>query len=81
MTMTRNGPISMCVHNAKRDAFILQPVRVRFGNGRALWDPLQGRIGFQPSASPPDPSTYSLKRHKGRARARMLAQRDAERAT
>ena len=81
MAMTRNGPISMCVHNAKRDVFILEPVSLRVADGRAFWDPLQGRIGAKPDASPPDPSTYPLKRLKGRARARMLAQRATERAT
>jgi 7,8-dihydro-6-hydroxymethylpterin dimethyltransferase len=80
MTMTRNGPVSMCVHNAKRDVFILESVSLRVADGRAFWDPLQGRIVAKPDPSPPDPSTYPLKRLKGRARARMLAQRAAERA-
>ena len=37
MTMTRDGPISMCVHNAKRDAFITQVVRDERGKP---WTPL-----------------------------------------
>ena len=26
--MTRDGPLSMCLHNAKRDSYILQPIRI-----------------------------------------------------
>lgn len=36
MTATADGPISMCLHNAKRDSFILQKLRVADGE----WDPL-----------------------------------------
>ncbi len=37
MTMTRDGPISMCVHNAKRDTFITQTVKDQHGR---TWTPL-----------------------------------------
>ena len=40
MVATRDGPISMCLHNAKRDEFILKPVRSADGG---WWDPLSGR--------------------------------------
>ena len=60
MTMTRDGPISMCVHNAKRDAFILQPVRDEGGDA---WSPQ-----VQPVAKVP------TKRLKGRLRQQRLAQ-------
>jgi 7,8-dihydro-6-hydroxymethylpterin dimethyltransferase len=40
MVMTGDGPISMCMHNAKRDDFILKPVKVAEG---VVWDPLTGR--------------------------------------
>jgi len=73
MTMTRDGPISMCVHNARRDDFILQPVQVTTGNGTRLWDPLEGqRSGF---AKLPEPQSHGLKRVKGRTRATLLAER------
>jgi hypothetical protein len=42
MVATRDGPISMCLHNAKRDEFILKPVRSADGG---WWDPLSGRTG------------------------------------
>ncbi|MEM8988730.1 MAG: radical SAM protein, partial [Pseudomonadota bacterium] len=40
MTMTRDGPVSMCVHNAKRDAYILQPVKDAQG---VPWRPIVKR--------------------------------------
>jgi molybdenum cofactor biosynthesis enzyme MoaA len=74
MAMTREGPVSMCVHNARRDAFTLQPVRVD-RDGRAVWwDPLRGGTSDQPATAAPDPGRYPPKRLKGRLRARMLAQ-------
>jgi 7,8-dihydro-6-hydroxymethylpterin dimethyltransferase len=40
MVMTGQGPISMCMHNAKRDEFILQPVKI--DDGLKIWNPLTG---------------------------------------
>jgi len=39
MVQTAEGPISMCLHNAKRDAFILKPLEVA---GAGWWHPLTG---------------------------------------
>jgi len=44
MVMTANGPISMCAHNARRDEFILKPLEVETAEGRAVWNPLSGRL-------------------------------------
>jgi hypothetical protein len=63
--MTRDGPISMCIHNAQRDAFIMQPVTVRSGGGPAPWHPLG-------TATVPDPASRPLKRLKGRTRRQVL---------
>jgi hypothetical protein len=68
MAMTRDGPISMCVHNAKRDAFILQPVTVRSDDGPEPWHPLG-------TATVPDPASRPLKRLKGRTRSQVLENR------
>jgi len=38
MVATANGPLSMCVHNAKRDQMISQPVRD--AKGKVIWNPL-----------------------------------------
>ncbi len=80
MAMTRDGPISMCVHNARRDAFILQPVRMNRGGGDGRggwWDPLRGWTPDEPATPAPDPGRYPPKRLKGRLRARVLAERAA----
>lgn len=44
MVMTTQGPISMCMHNAKRDEFILQPFQVNKGSERKEWNPLTGTV-------------------------------------
>ncbi|MEO1020216.1 MAG: radical SAM protein [Pseudomonadota bacterium] len=60
--MTHDGPISMCVHNAKRDAFITQPVTLPENEN---WYPLG-------APEVPDPTNHPLKRLKGRTRQHML---------
>lgn len=60
MTMTRDGPISMCVHNAKRDDFILQPVETKDGR---KWHPLAASVEMLPT-----------KKLKGRTRRQRLTQ-------
>lgn len=42
MVMTAEGPVSMCMHNAKRDAFILKPLEIGGGNDKKIWNPLTG---------------------------------------
>jgi len=41
---TNAGPIPMCLHNAKRDVFILQPVKLNRGESVSFWNPLSGAI-------------------------------------
>lgn len=67
MTMTRDGPVSMCVHNAKRDAFILQPVD-RSDDGSVAGDHDRRRDVIDVSALP-------IKRLKGRVRAERMQER------
>lgn len=62
MTMTARGPVSMCVHNARRDAHVLAPVPL--GDGRH-WYPATG------TATPGAPAPVPPKRQKGRARAAL----------
>ncbi|BAP88995.1 radical SAM domain protein [Burkholderiales bacterium GJ-E10] len=45
---TADGPVSMCQHNANRNAFILQPVRLGGSRGERFWDPLSGDLHEQP---------------------------------
>ncbi|MEM7253700.1 MAG: radical SAM protein, partial [Pseudomonadota bacterium] len=72
-TMTANGPIAMCLHNAKRDEFILAPV----GEASSTWDPLTGRdtarAAQAPSTVVPTVDLLPKKRLKGRAKARRLS--------
>lgn len=63
-TMTSDGPVSMCLHNARRDSFILQPIRIRTATGDRLWQPLGGI-----------PLPRGLKHAKGRSRREIAAQR------
>lgn len=59
MTMTRDGPVSMCVHNAKRDTFILQDVSNPDGT---VWKPLSDETQILAENLP-------TKRLKGRLKA------------
>src|SRR5678815_255300 len=43
MVMTADGPVSMCAHNARRDAYVLKPVRMGPG-GERVFDPATGRV-------------------------------------
>ena len=47
-TATNTGPIAMCLHNAKRDAFVLRPVALGGSEGDRFWHPLSGEITPQP---------------------------------
>jgi hypothetical protein len=56
IAMTQRGPISMCLHNAKRDAFILAPIRLSAPEGDRFWDPISGKLMEQSAGMhrPPD---------------------------
>lgn len=41
-TITDDGPLSMCMHNAKRDDYILRPIAV--ADGKQFWHPLNGKL-------------------------------------
>ncbi|MGH6989706.1 MAG: radical SAM protein [Stellaceae bacterium] len=68
MAATGDGPISMCLHNAKRDAFILQPVKVTEPDGERFWNPLSGSV----TATPPTPPAQMppVRPRSARSRAR-----------
>jgi len=65
--MTQCGPISMCLHNAKRDAFILAPIRLGTSDGKRFWDPLSGQVTEKPFASLPNPKLKPAKGRSGQA--------------
>lgn len=68
MVQTAEGPISMCLHNAKRDDFILQPLPVEGQAGQ--WQPLTGRIEAAPGVTSP---VLTAKTAKGRVRITRVA--------
>lgn len=72
--MTQGGPVSMCLHNAKRDAFILRPVKVDAPAGGGFWQPLTGEVTGESIPQVTNPEQYGLKRTKGRTRQKLLQQ-------
>jgi 7,8-dihydro-6-hydroxymethylpterin dimethyltransferase len=66
MVATAEGPLSMCLHNARRDDFLLRPVPMSADQEKRFWNPLTGR--FQPSPQRTEIPTLPLRRQKGRAR-------------
>ena len=62
---TESGLVPMCLHNARRDEFILAPVRLADAKDDICWDPATGRAGREPAAGA---VVLSRKTAKGRAR-------------
>ena len=77
MVATREGAISMCVHNAKRDAFILEPVPLPGTKETRVWYPMTGTIAKPADAVPSaDDQPLPRKWRKGRARTARQAARE-----
>ncbi len=74
MTMTGDGPISMCVHNAKRDDFILKPIKIVRKGEAQTWNPLSGHCATAELSIPP-PHSYPLRLKRGRTRQIDLGKR------
>jgi hypothetical protein len=73
MVAAEEGPISMCVHNARRDAHIFAPVRIQTQNTRKWWSARTGQVTALPDTNLPD--EMPLKRLKGRLREDATAAR------
>ena len=71
MVATQDGPMSMCLHNAKRDELLLKPLRLKAeGTVAKFWDPVTGQLGDQ--AVPYDKVPEGVRMPvKGRQRAEM----------
>jgi len=83
MVATADGPMSMCMHNAKRDDYVLRPVKLNTPAGLKIWDPLGGisAAGDIREVPPTERAvqTYPLKYLKGRSRAAVLERKGAAR--
>jgi len=66
--MTGEGPISMCLHNARRDDFILRPKQVEAGR---WWDPVTG--AWSGAAPAPRAVAHTRRTLKGRLKAEASA--------
>lgn len=68
-TMTRDGPVSMCGHNAKRDEYILQTIPIMIEQEIKFWHPLEAKFYKNtPEISLQNPLSYPLKKLKGKSR-------------
>ena len=67
MTITADGPISMCMHNAKRDTFILQPMKFYRQGELRNWNPLKGETD-ESTLQIPAPAEYPRNLKRGRTR-------------
>ena len=66
MVMTPEGPLSMCLHNAKRDDYLLVPAQVRKENKVLFWNPVSGALEDQK----PGRINVKLTRKNARGRAK-----------
>jgi molybdenum cofactor biosynthesis enzyme MoaA len=66
------GPISMCLHNAKRDIFILHPVKLDTTEVTGYWNPLSGEITPAPVVLH-GPIALRVKLAKGRLKSALAA--------
>ncbi len=72
--MTEEGPISMCLYNAKRDDYLLQPTRVKTQHGISFWQPLTGVITnkLKTAEEVVTPMQHPIKRLKGKSRQQAI---------
>ncbi|MEO1089424.1 MAG: radical SAM protein [Pseudomonadota bacterium] len=63
---TRDGPLSMCVHNAQRDRHVFAPTPVATEAGQRWWDAGSGTMRAEPGTVAI--AALPAKRRKGRAR-------------
>jgi len=74
MVMTPQGPMSMCVHNAKRDDYLLVPAMLKKEHKVMFFNPVTGRL----QADKPDKLAVTVTRKNARGRAGKTSQTSAE---
>ena len=67
MVMTPQGPISMCIHNAKRDDYLLVPAQVKRAEKIQFWNPATGTL----QNHKPEKIEVRLTRKNARGRAKV----------
>ncbi|MBB4518638.1 radical SAM protein [Paraburkholderia fungorum] len=69
---TSEGPVSMCLHNARRDAFILKPIRIYRAGSPLYWNPTSGTetTEFVEPVEPGQVGVVQKGRRKGRTNER-----------
>jgi 7,8-dihydro-6-hydroxymethylpterin dimethyltransferase len=78
MVMTPEGPISMCIHNAKRDDYLLVPAEVKRNNKMMYFNPATGL--FQESIPAKISVQLTRKNARGRAKDNVEAANEARAA-
>jgi hypothetical protein len=78
MVATADGPLPMCLMNAKRDAVLLEPLRLAGEADAPYWDPLTGRMT---RALPQGGRGFSLPRRWLKGRAKAAAKRSPTHST
>ncbi len=64
----------MCLYNAKRDNYLLQPTRVKTEQGISFWQPLTGAITdkLKTAEEVVTPMQHPVKRLKGKSRQQAI---------
>lgn len=78
MVVTENGPLSMCVHNARRDHHIFAPAKIETRDRKWWWSAATGKLTAAPDRG--EPGELPFKHLKGRMRAAAFAARARARA-
>ena len=74
MVATPEGPMSMCLHNAKRDEFLLKPTELQQSDGQVkYWNPLTGTVQAEKPVI--DGVEHTRKTARGRAKVRLEEER------
>ena len=76
MVATRDGPLSMCLHNAKRDDHLLRPIALGGAGKVRFWHPVTGAVSDLPPGRIEVRPTRKTAR--GRARAALAPARIGE---
>ena len=69
MVATSEGPMSMCLHNAKRDQHLLKPIAIQREGQLKYWNPLSGKLEDAPARI--DAVHHTRKTARGRAKAAL----------